>query len=138
MTHARAKAVAAGVVLVGAVGYLVYAGVKKGQSYYLEVDRFVTGKQYHNGHVRLHGTVSEEDLQVDGNGMQAAFTLCGREQQVRVAYEGVIPEMFESGRQVVVEGRLGEEGVFQATELLTKCASKYEGKPASAGSGGAS
>jgi cytochrome c-type biogenesis protein CcmE len=34
--------------------------------------------------------------------------------------------MFKEGGDVVVTGKLDEAGVFQATDILTKCASKYQ------------
>ncbi|NIQ00058.1 MAG: hypothetical protein GWM98_06255, partial [Nitrospinaceae bacterium] len=43
-----------------------------------------------------------------------------------VVYKGVTPDMFEGGREVVVEGTLGTDGVFHANTLLTSCPSKYE------------
>lgn len=42
-----------------------------------------------------------------------------------VEYEGLKPDMFASGRDVIVDGRLSE-GVFHASTLLTQCPSKYE------------
>ncbi|MDQ8151089.1 MAG: cytochrome c maturation protein CcmE, partial [Gemmatimonadota bacterium] len=42
---------------------------------------------------------------------------------------GLIPDTFSDSVDVVVEGRLGEDGVFRATTLLAKCASRYEAAP---------
>ena len=59
-----------------------------------------------------------------------------------VRYNGILPDMFAAGRDVIVEGRV-EDGVFHAKALLTTCPSKYEaerkgeteagGAPANAG-----
>jgi cytochrome c-type biogenesis protein CcmE len=43
-----------------------------------------------------------------------------------VVYSGVVPDIFQAGAQVVVEGKLGSNGVFQAQTLLTKCPSKFQ------------
>lgn len=45
---------------------------------------------------------------------------------VPVLYRGTVPDLFRSGRDVVVQGRL-QNGVFVAVpgSLLTKCPSKY-------------
>jgi cytochrome c-type biogenesis protein CcmE len=47
-----------------------------------------------------------------------------------VVYRGLAPDTFTDQMEieVVVEGRLGRDGVFRATELLAKCGSRYEGK----------
>jgi cytochrome c-type biogenesis protein CcmE len=52
---------------------------------------------------------------------------------VPVVYRGTVPDLFRSGRDVVVDGRL-RNGVFVAVpgSLLTKCPSKYA--PAKSGS----
>ena len=39
------------------------------------------------------------------------------------------PDTFTDDTEVVLEGRFGEDGVFQATTLLTKCGSRYEASP---------
>ena len=43
---------------------------------------------------------------------------------VRVVFHGTVPDLFRSGRDVVVEGQL-KNGVFEANTLVTKCPSKY-------------
>lgn len=49
----------------------------------------------------------------------------GREAMVKVVYEGIKPDMFAPGRDVIIDGRF-ENGVFHASSLLTQCPSKYE------------
>ena len=43
---------------------------------------------------------------------------------VPVVFHGTVPDLFKSGRDVVVEGR-AKDGVFVAHSLVTKCPSKY-------------
>jgi cytochrome c-type biogenesis protein CcmE len=126
VNNMRLKLIVASTVLVGAVGYLAYAGMQKGWVYYMEVDKFVAEEQYQNQRVRLHGQVSTEGFLSSAARLTAQFNLVGTSAQVPVVYRGAIPEMFEAGRDVVVEGRLDESGIFNADVLMTKCASKYE------------
>jgi cytochrome c-type biogenesis protein CcmE len=42
------------------------------------------------------------------------------------ALQGPLPDTFEEGRDVVIEGRFTQDGVFEATTVLTKCGSRYE------------
>jgi len=125
MTYMRTKLIVAGLVIAVAVSILAVAGVREGWVYYLPVDQFVGDARYQDQRVRLHGAVSTENLDVSSGLLLARFDLLGETRQVRVDYSGVIPDLFEAGRDVVVEGRLDDEGVFQADTLLTKCASKY-------------
>ena len=48
-----------------------------------------------------------------------------------VTYRGLVPDTFTdaSDIEVVVEGRLGADGVFHATDVLAKCGSRYEAVP---------
>ena len=49
-------------------------------------------------------------------------------QQYPVTYRGIVPDTFTDANdiEVIVEGRLGRDGVFHATEVLAKCGSRYE------------
>ena len=126
MTHVRIKLLVAGVAIAIAVTFLAVAGIRDGWVYYLPVDEFVAGEAYHGERVRLHGTVAAEGLEVSSAMLVATFDLVGEQHRIPVRYEGVIPDMFQADREVVVEGRLDDAGVFRADTLLTKCASKYE------------
>lgn len=126
MTRLRTKLWVAGSILVGAVGYLTYAGIQAGGSYYMQVDAFVADPSYHDQRVRLHGKVGAADLVMDRDKLDASFHLLGETEKVSVAYHGVLPDLFKANCDVVVEGRLGPDGVFKADQVLTKCASKYE------------
>lgn len=59
------------------------------------------------------------------------FTFYMRDEEDRVArveFTGAKPNNFDIATSVVAKGRY-ENGVFKASEVLTKCPSKYEGNP---------
>lgn len=121
----RNKLIIAGVALLAAVVYLASAGVQGGWVYYMGVDEYLADTSMQQRRVRLNGTVAEDDF-TSGAGL-AQFHLVGTAGRVAVAYDGVIPDMFKPGGEVVVEGRFDPaEGRFVADLLMTKCASKYE------------
>jgi hypothetical protein len=45
---------------------------------------------------------------------------------IPVVYAGTVPDIFREGIQVVVEGKMGSDGTFEAETLLAKCPSKYQ------------
>jgi cytochrome c-type biogenesis protein CcmE len=136
MSAIQKKLLVAGVALAAAVGYLAYAGMKSGWVYFLEVDHYLADSSYQHQRVRLHGKVSEQNF--TSANLDAKFCLLGQSKQLNVAYHGVIPDMFQAGREVVVEGTLGPDGTFKADVLMTKCASKYEpSSPHATAEGGA-
>ncbi len=126
MTHVRIKMLIAGLVLIASVGYLAVAGVKSGWVYYLPVDSFVQGPDYQARRVRLYGLVSAENLEVFPARLTARFDLQGDNHRLPINYQGVVPDTFKPGVEVMVEGKLDDAGVFQADVLMTKCASKYQ------------
>lgn len=52
-------------------------------------------------------------------------TIATVDNTVAVVYEGLMPDMFSAGRDVIIDGRY-ENGVLYASNLLTQCPSKYE------------
>ena len=85
----------------------------------------------HSGRVSLTGMVVGR---VAGDAHQARgmrFTLRDRNGTVTVpvVYRGSVPDLFRSGRDVMIDGRL-KDGVFVAYPgtLVTKCPSKYSPK----------
>lgn len=129
MSIRRSKLVVGGAAIAIAAGYLGFTGVRGGWVYYVDVDTFLTEHaSVAEKRVRIHGTVDPEGMEVDRVGLCASFELVGAEGRLPVRYEGAIPDMFEGGREVIVEGSAGASGVFEADVLLTKCASKYEGR----------
>jgi len=51
-------------------------------------------------------------------------------QTVAVVYKGSVPDLFATGRDIVIDGKL-ENGTFVAApgSMVTKCPSKYSAKP---------
>ena len=46
--------------------------------------------------------------------------------RIKVQYEGVMPDLLRNEAQAIMTGKLGDDGVFHAEELLLKCPTKYE------------
>ncbi len=126
MTNASVKLTIAGAVLAVAIGYLVYDAVMAGRSWYLSVDSYMTSQEYRGERVQLHGKVAGEGLSIGSEGVNVRFVVLGDTSRITVRYEGVIPNLLKVGGEVVVKGRMGKDDVFEATELMTKCASKYD------------
>jgi cytochrome c-type biogenesis protein CcmE len=126
MKSMKTKIIAAFIVVAGAATYLAFAGMQEGWVYYVDVDEFVEQTRYHDQRVRICGLVSESDFECLPGHLRATFNVEGTRQSVPVVYSGVIPQQFKPGAQVVIEGQRDDSGVFQASVLMTKCASKYQ------------
>jgi cytochrome c-type biogenesis protein CcmE len=126
MNKMHVKLAVAGFVFLGALSYLAFAGAKQASVYHLTVDQFLAGAQFRTQRVRLCGTVSEKDFQAKAATLAASFILKGTAAEIPVQYHGIIPDLFQANRDVVIEGQLNASGVFIADVMMTKCASKYE------------
>lgn len=74
--------------------------------------------------------VKEKNYQIDNQNKTFSFIMADdKGKQMKVIYEGTIPNNFESATSVVVTGKY-QNGYFHAKDILTKCPSKYEEKTA--------
>jgi cytochrome c-type biogenesis protein CcmE len=77
--------------------------------------------------VRVAGVVVAGSIAHDDSNQVVRFQISDtRATAMPVIFSGVVPDIFQAGAQVVVEGKLGSNGVFQAQTLLTKCPSKFQ------------
>jgi len=95
------------------------------------MDEFTASKASHdNEDLRVKGWVRAGTIQWDPHTNQLAFELARQDgtEPVSVSYNGILPDMFAEGREVVVEGHYGQ-GMLTAKQIMTSCPSKYEPKP---------
>jgi len=121
-------------VIVAAIGYLMYTGIRETSSYYLTIQEFLPKKdQYGNVPLRVAGRVKPGSIDYDAKSLRLRFHLAAfsdtdrPEMSVPVSFTGIKPDMFADGRDVIVEGRY-TSGVLEASQVLTSCPSKYEAK----------
>jgi cytochrome c-type biogenesis protein CcmE len=93
------------------------------------------GGQAQSRHVRVGGDVQGNSIKHEAG--LVTFNLVQDKEILRVAYEGrdPLPDTFRDGAQALADGRLGSDGVFHASEIQAKCASKYAPKPGMAPDG---
>jgi cytochrome c-type biogenesis protein CcmE len=123
--------VVAAALIVAAVSYLVWAGIRTTSTYYFDMDEFLSLRAAHAGEtLRVKGWVGTVDRD-DPRTNELLFQLTRQDGSaaVPVAYTGIKPDMFAAGREVVVEGRW-DGGRLTAQQIMTSCPSKYEPAPA--------
>jgi cytochrome c-type biogenesis protein CcmE len=141
-TNSQTVRVATAVVLIiGTVAYLAVTGVKSNKSYYVTIGEMKTmGSKAYTRHLRVAGSVAPGS--VERSGSNAHFVLVEQGHTLTVDYVGIEPppDTFRDDAQALAVGTLRQDGVFEATQLQAKCASKYApaAKAASPGNGTAS
>ena len=113
-------------VVAACVGYLIYSASGGSAEYYLTVSQLRS--QTVTGDVRVAGVV-QPDVQKTEGGLHVTFTEKDGTASMPVDYTGTLPDIFQPGITVVVEGRLGKDGVFHARTLLAKCPSRFSTTP---------
>lgn len=115
------------VIIVTSVAYLMFSGATGSTMYFLTVPEVQHRLPTLEGApVRVAGKVTAEPIAWDVQTLALAFVMGEGAARLPVNYTGVKPDMFQPGVDVIVEGRIGSDGVLQATTLLTSCPSKYE------------
>ena len=124
------KFLVAGIVILGAISYLMFSGISDSMVYYYTVSEMVAqGAEVSGMGVRVSGYVSPGTIKRDGVRSEVEFTVFEKQsdQVLPVVYQGIIPDTFKDHSEVVVEGIYRpEEERFHATVLLAKCPSKYQ------------
>jgi cytochrome c-type biogenesis protein CcmE len=74
---------------------------------------------------RIGGMVEAGSLQRDASGLTVHFVVTDTAKTVPVSYTGMLPDLFQEGKGVVAQGRLGPDGVFVADQVLAKHDENY-------------
>jgi cytochrome c-type biogenesis protein CcmE len=118
--------VAAGIVVAGALGYLLYGGLDRNLVYFLTpVELVERGEKAYDVPVRLGGQVEPGSVEWNAEALDLQFVLTDGREQIPVHSRGAPPHMFREGQGVIVEGRYGRSGVFESTSLMVKHSNEY-------------
>ena len=130
------KFVLAAGLIVASIGLLIAQGVKDTGVYFLTPAElaaktaadptFVENVGFKVGAMVVPGSVRR-----DPNARRIDFQVSDGVKTYPVTYQGLVPDTFTDADdiEVVVEGRLGKDGVIRATDVLAKCGSRYEAVP---------
>jgi len=149
------KFIIGGIVIVGAIIYLMASSLQANVQYFLTVDEVITKQQagdLDGRNIRVSGAVLGDSIQYNMDTLELSFTivhvpadnqlieddggLAGAlhsavmdpaRSQLRVVYYGPMPDLLQNEAQAILTGELMANGVFEADELLLKCPTKYEG-----------
>ncbi|MEK7347800.1 MAG: cytochrome c maturation protein CcmE, partial [Candidatus Eisenbacteria bacterium] len=104
------------------------SGVKQTGMQYMTVTELAQmEKAPKAGGFRLDGIVAAGSVQYDQKTPRLRFRMTDGKEAVNIVYEGLMPDAFADGRDVVVEGTFEHaDRTLHATKLVTKCPSKYE------------
>lgn len=125
----------AAAVILGTIGWLAFTGYSSNKSYYVTIAELggLGDKAYHS-QLRVEGFVQPGSIQQNGthvdfvlNEFESHTAQAPKGRLLKVTYKGSEPppDTFKDDSQALAEGTYGRDGVFHATVLQAKCASKY-------------
>ncbi len=125
----------AAAVIVGTIGWLAYSGYGSSKSYYVTIAELGgLGDKAYTSQLRVEGFVQPGSIQQEGphvtfvlNEFESHNPKATSGRLLKVAYNGSEPppDTFKDDAQALASGAYGRDGVFHATALQAKCASKY-------------
>jgi len=148
----RLKFIIGGLLIIAAVVYLIVSSTRASAQYFLTVNELIEkGNKVAGRDLRISGAVIGDTIQYDPETLTLTFEVAhvpGDNSEIEdqgglakvlhaavmdpsrnhltVQYTGVKPDLLRNEAQAIVTGRIGEDGIFYADELLLKCPTKYE------------
>ena len=107
-----------------AVGLTLYA-LQQNINLFYSPSQIVAGEAPLQRSIRVGGLVVPGSVQRDSPGLRVGFTLTDNAQQVRVHYEGILPDLFREGQGIIARGLLTGDGTLRAEEVLAKHDENY-------------
>jgi cytochrome c-type biogenesis protein CcmE len=148
----RAKFFIGGLLIVAAIIYLIASSTQASAQYYLTIDELVErGESVADRDIKISGAVDGDTIDYDAQSLTLQFTIVNvpadldqieeegglaevlhqavmdeNATRLQVEYVGPMPDLLRHEAQAIVTGRVGDDGVFYAEELLLKCPTRYE------------
>jgi len=129
MKHTHLKFVLGSLVIVLTLSYLAYSGYEESKSYFQTVPELyaMKGAPY-SVRTQVSGDVVPGSIKRSDDGKVVDFVIGQAPQTLHVRYIGTtpLPDTLKDRATAVAAGHLERDGVFTATNITAKCASKYE------------
>ena len=123
--HKRFALIAGGVASVALAAALVLNAFRSNLVFFFSPSQIVAGEAPKDRAFRIGGMVETGSLKRQADGLTVHFMVTDTAKSVPVAYRGALPDLFREGKGVVAQGRIGADGVFQASEVLAKHDENY-------------
>ncbi|HRQ25131.1 MAG TPA: cytochrome c maturation protein CcmE [Anaerolineales bacterium] len=141
-----------GALILAAVVYLIASSTAVSAEYFMTVDELkADGDAAIGKSLRLSGAVIGDTIEYDPQTLTLSFDIAHvtgnnkeieaqgglaevlyvavndpARQRIKIVYIGPKPDLLRNEAQAILTGKLGEDGVFYAEELLLKCPTRYE------------
>jgi cytochrome c-type biogenesis protein CcmE len=121
--HKRIAIILGGLASLAVAAVFVLKALNSNIALYITPTDVIAGKSPQGKAFRMGGLVKEGSIQRDG--MVTHFIITDTAREIPVSYTGILPDLFRDGKGAVVQGKLGADGLFTASEVLAKHDENY-------------
>ncbi len=121
----RALAVCSGLAALGVASALVLNAFSSNLVFFFSPTQVAAQEAPKGRSFRIGGLVEKGSVQRDLQGLTIRFAVTDTARAIPVTFTGLLPDLFQEGKGVVAQGRLGEDGVFRADQVLAKHDENY-------------
>jgi cytochrome c-type biogenesis protein CcmE len=114
-----------GVSVLGVMTFFVLSALSGNLMYFYSPADIAAGKAPQNRMFRVGGLVRSGSLAREADGVTIRFVITDTQADITVLYKGPLPDLFAEGKGAVAQGKLMEDGVFAAHEVLAKHDENY-------------
>ena len=123
--HKRIGIILAGIAGLSLAAFLALSAFQNNLVFFFSPTQVAAKEAPTNKTFRIGGLVEEGTLKRESDGLTVRFTVTDTAASIPVVYKGILPDLFKEGRGCVAQGRLGDDGVFRAEEVLAKHDENY-------------
>jgi len=121
----RIAMVAGGLTALAVVAGLVLSAFQQNLVFFFTPSQVAANEAPLGKTFRIGGMVETGSVKRQPDGVTVRFVVTDTAKSVPVEYRGALPDLFREGKGVVAQGRVGPDGVFQASEVLAKHDENY-------------
>ena len=123
--HKRITLIVLGVALLGGAAALVLNAFQSNLVFFFSPSQIAANEAPRGKAFRIGGMVETGSVVRANDGLTVQFNVTDTAKVVPVTFTGILPDLFNEGKGVVAQGRLGPDGMFVATEVLAKHDENY-------------
>ena len=123
--HKRFAMIGGGLAALGVAAAFVLAAFQENLVFFFTPSQVAANEAPQGRAFRVGGMVTPGSVKRQADGVTVQFTVTDTAKNVTVVYRGLLPDLFREGKGVVTQGKLGPDGVFQASEVLAKHDENY-------------
>ena len=118
--HKRFALIGGALAALGIAAALVLNAFQSNLVFFFTPTQIAAGEAPKGSTFRIGGLVKEGSLKRQPDGLTMQFVVTDTAKEFTVAYTGILPDLFREGKGVVAQGKLGDSGLFTASEVLAK------------------